>query len=145
MRGCGFGEGEHQAERSKDMNTFTCVSLLLSNSDFLQLLGWCFAAAIAVGGIIDESPKKLGNWIFAAVVFAVTEGVLRYFYRMNSGFNDTFLCESNAITINITITYVIGLTAGWMIVYFGKRHGRNSYIKQSEKLFDEKEIQNERN
>lgn len=110
------------------MNTVTCTLNLLSNPDFTILLGWCLAAAMAVGGIIDESSKKLRSWIFAAIIFAAIEGGLRYIFRLHQGgFEDAFLCESTAITINTTITYIIGIAIGWLIVFFAKKYGRSSY------------------
>lgn len=123
--------------------SISCTQILLSNAEFLNLMGWCLAAALVIGGLIDENPKKLRNWVFAAITFAVIEEILRAIYlneiHNGSGFSANFLCVSSAISFSVATVYVAGLIGGWFIVFYARKYGRKSYNKQASKTSEEKE------
>ena len=86
----------------------------------------------------------MANWIFAAFIFATVEGIIRYAFRVTQAYNSHFLCETNALSVTLAVTYIVGLSIGWVIVYSAKKHGRNSYEKMKEEKIEEyEEIANE--
>lgn len=112
-------------------NLLTCSAQLLAEHNFWVALGQVVAAAMVVGALLDESWRRLRNWVVAGIVFAAIEQYIRYSFRVDLGFAEDFLCESNAISFMVALTYSFGLIVGWVIVFLGKHHGRITYLKQS--------------
>lgn len=118
--------------------TLNCSIHLLDVHDMWGTMGSVFIAAMIIGALLDESWRKMLNWVMAAVVFAVIEQYIRYTFRVKLGFDPSFLCESNGVSILVAAFYATGLSLGWSIVYFGKRRVRLSYRRETE----EKEKEN---
>lgn len=112
---------------------YKCSAHLLTSHNFWVALGQVIVVAMVIGAMLDESWKRLRNWVLAGIIFAAVEQYIRYSFRSNLGFDNGFLCESNSISVLVALTYAIGVTSGWMIVYFGKQHGRKNYQKELEK------------
>lgn len=110
------------------MTTAEIINQLLSVSGFVSALGWVFAAAMMVGGIIDDGYKNLLHWCFAGAVYVAFQEIARHALLSEMTIN-----SHNAVTAISMITLVVyttGLSVGWSIAYIAKNRARKNFLKE---------------
>lgn len=92
---------------------------LISIEGFTQTLGWVFAMGMVVGAVLDDNWKKLARWILAVVLWIVVAEVVRYsflkFVAHGGG-----LEVSTVLTLTTAFFYIMGILAGWCVVWLAK-------------------------
>jgi hypothetical protein len=82
------------------------------------MLGWLFAAAILVGGILDDDYKNLLRWAFAGVVYVAMQELARH--TLVGQMTETHHNMASVVSAITLIVYTLGLALGWGIVALAK-------------------------
>ncbi len=98
---------------------------LFETQTFSQALGWLFAIAMAIGGILDDQWKKLATWVVAASIYAIMQETIRYYLLAEIGHSQN-AAISVIITLSTAVVYIVGMTVGWAIVWFGRMRIRTN-------------------
>jgi hypothetical protein len=93
---------------------------ILSQTDFLSTLGWMFAIAIIVGGILDNRGRDLITWATAVILFAVMQLVASLTIMLD--YPEVHLEHVLLFTFIVLTDYLSGLTVGWGITVLAKRY-----------------------
>lgn len=100
---------------------------IISNPAFSQSLGWLFAGAMVIGGLLDDGWRKSVNWIIAAAVYAIGQEALRYFVIIET--NHPGNANASIVIMLLTFTvYASGVMLGWLIVYLARSRVRKQQI-----------------
>lgn len=100
------------------MTTFSQLFIeLITTPSFVSALGWIFAAAVLVGGILNDGYKQLVSWITACIVYILFQELARA--ALLSSFGQAYRLEGMFVLLTGVI-YILGLCAGWGIVHLAK-------------------------
>lgn len=120
-----------------DMMVVFVRELLNANGAGL-LLGFMFAAAMLVGGVLalmDATRSQVAGWVLAAVIFVAFEEFLR-FVLLNAIDNPpTF--RPIALALTSGVIYTAGLLVGLIIVNRTRRNGKRERRQLLETLAEE--------
>lgn len=120
-----------------DMMVVFVRELLNANGAGL-LLGFMFAAAMLVGGVLalmDATRSQVAGWVLAAVIFVAFEEFLR-FVLLNAIDNPpTF--RPIALALTSGVIYTAGLLVGIIIVNRTRRNGKRERRQLLETLAEE--------
>lgn len=108
------------------MTTGEIVVQVLSVDAFLSMLGWLFAAAMIVGGVLDDDYKNLLRWAFAGITYVVFQELARraLISDMTKSNHDIALI----VSIITLIVYTAGLALGWSIAAIAKIRVRRQFV-----------------
>lgn len=95
---------------------------ILSVKDFVSALGWVFASAMIVGGLLDDDYKNVLRWAFAGLVYLIFQEVARH--ELIEGLTSVPHYASIAVSGTTFIVYTLGLALGWAIAEIAKRRVR---------------------
>jgi uncharacterized membrane-anchored protein YhcB (DUF1043 family) len=111
------------------MTTGEIVVQIFYTEAFLSMLGWLFAAAMLVGGILDDDYKSLIRWVFAGAIYVIMEELARH--ALISQITTEHSNLSPIISVITLSVYTIGLALGWAIVVLAKNRARKQFVYQT--------------
>jgi len=98
---------------------------LVFNDHGISTLGWMFAAAMAIGFLLDEDGRKIRTWLFVICMYFVVQEIVRYDLFQRVSHSAPLAVET--VNVVIWLTYSAGLCLGWVLSYFSKKKGRQDY------------------
>lgn len=104
-------------------------------------LGWMFAIAIILGGVLDNKGRDLIGWCVSVFIFAIFNLAVANTY-MNKialvlGHSPVYLSADALIFVGITLfVYCGGLLIGWATVWTTKHHIQVHHVAKRLKEID---------
>ena len=104
-------------------------------------LGWMFAMAIILGGVLDNKGRDLLGWCISVVIYAAFNLAVANTYMnvlaATKGHPAVIISIDSVIFVMITLSvYCAGLTIGWSVVWFTKHRSHVNYIAKRLKEAD---------
>lgn len=104
-------------------NVLSAFQRILNVQDFVSALGWVFASAMIVGGLLDDDYRNVLRWAFAGFVYLIFQEVARH--ELVEELTVVPHYASVAISATTFVTYTLGLALGWAIAEIAKRRVRH--------------------
>lgn len=126
-----------------DIQTLVRAASIMVSGDWI---GWMFAIAIIIGGVLDNRGRDLIGWCVSVIVFAIFNLAVSITYMSKvavlAGRNPVLISTETVVFVLITlIVYCTGLAIGWFTVWSTKHRSRLHYItkhlRESNEIGDE--------
>jgi hypothetical protein len=102
------------------------VVQMLGVNAFLSMLGWLFASAMLVGGILDDDYRSLLRWLLAGTTYVVFQEIARS--ALIHDMSTTAHSIGFIISIITLIVYSCGFALGWGITAVAKTKARRQVM-----------------
>ena len=110
--------------------SITRAITVISSGDWL---GWMFAIAIILGGVLDNKGRDLIGWCASVAIYAIFNLAVANTYMSRvavlAGRSPVVVSTDSIIFVMLTLTiYCVGLCLGWFIVWFTKHRSHVHHI-----------------